>query len=637
MSFDLEKISSFSQEPGVYLMKNKEGDIIYIGKAKNIRSRIRSYFNPDNDKRLIIPTLIRQLEDIELILTASEHEAFLLENILIKQHQPRFNVRLRDDKDYVSIRVNISHQFPRLEIIRRRKKTKDDALYFGPYTSVKDVRETIKLIRKIFPLRNCKETMFKSRTRPCIQYEIKRCLAPCVKKISKEDYAEILNNAIMFLKGEGEELIKTLKKNMEKLSDKMEFEKASVLRDQIKAIEHSLSTQNIVLKKWDNRDIFGLASDELNTIVAIISYRNGNLVSTREFVFKSYFQAPEEIISSVIMQFYDSTADIPEEILIDREIEDAPSIENTLSEKKGRKVLVISPQRGEKTELISLAQKNAAAKLELKRRNEQDIDTALKEIQQTLKLPRIPKHIEAFDISNMQGAFAVGSMVAFKNGEPDKAQYRRYKIKTVAASNDFAMMREVIDRRYKRAVMENLPLPDLLLIDGGKGQLEMAYEVLNELNLTNLPVAAIAKSRPDETLLDSYLSPYITSPENADKLIQNKFMENPKTIDRFFIPGRKNPIFFNIGSFGLRLLMKVRDEAHRFAVDYHRRLMKNQRFSSVLEEIPGIGPKQKKRLLKIFGSLQAVKEANVETLMSVGNLTEDLAKKVYKFFHTIID
>lgn len=635
MSFDADKIQFLPTECGIYLMKNRDGEVLYIGKAKNLRNRIRSYFNPDADKRLQIPYLLKQLDDIETIITPDEHQAFLLENVLIKQHQPHFNIRLRDDKDFISIRIDTSHPFPRMEMMRRRRRAKDKALYFGPFTSVKDVRETVRLLRKIFPLRNCKENVFKNRTRPCLQYEIKRCFAPCVKKISQQDYAELVHGVIRFLNGEGSVLIKDLKHKMVELSERMEFEKAAELRDRISAIEHSMSTQNVALQKWDNKDIFGAASDDFHTVIIILIYRNGNLISTKDFIIKNQIESPDEILGSALMQYYDSGADIPDEVIIDREIEDMESAAIALSEKRGRKVSVTCPQRGEKTELAEIAVKNASMRLEQKNRREKDTDTALLEIQRTLNLPTLPNHIEAFDISNIQGVFAVGSMVAFINGTPDKSRYRRYKIQTVTGSNDFAMMRETIDRRYKRALLEERKLPDLLLVDGGKGQLDMAVGALEDLNITNLPVVSIAKSRVEPEALDNMLSPYITNPDKADNIIAEKKIKTPKTVDRFFIPGRKNPIFFQPGAQGLKLLMNVRDEAHRFAVEYHRRLMKSQRFSSVLEEIPGIGPKQRKKLLSVFGSLQGVKEAPLEALMSIGEIPENLAVKIFNFFRSI--
>ncbi|MBN1902690.1 excinuclease ABC subunit UvrC [Candidatus Sumerlaeota bacterium] len=609
--FDTERLSLYPATSGVYLMKNADGKILYIGKAKDLRARLKSYFSETGDSRLSVRIFLPRITNIETIITKTEKEAFLLENILIKKRQPPYNLRLRDDKTYISLRIDPSKPYPRLEWARKRKK--DDALYFGPYSSASSVRHTVRFLEKIFPLRSCSDSVMKNRARPCIRYQIKRCLAPCCFPVPEEEYRQLVNGVILYLRGNMEELKKKFEKRMQEHADAMRYEKAAELRDRIAAIDSTLERQNISQEKARDMDVIAHHISEGKTCVAAFQYRLGVLAGTRSFIFDLQGKTVPEIYYSFFGQFYNENSFIPGTIFVDEEPEDKSLLEEWLAELKGARVNIAIPQRGKTASILSLARENAAEHLRIKQEGERDLSLVLESLRAKLHLPETPYHIEGFDISNIQGRMAVGSLVVFQDGKPDSSRYRHFQIKTVTGSDDFAMMYEVVKRRYKRIREEGKPFPNLILIDGGKGQLGAAIKALEELGLEGMSIIGLAKSHLKE-----------------DREFPGEKFE---TGERIFLPNRKNPVVLKPGSPALFLIQKVRDEAHRFAITYHKKLRsKNQRLS-ILDEIPGIGPSRKKALLKRFGSAKAVQNANMAELLSVPGITRDIAQRILNSNH----
>jgi len=607
--FPPERISLFPAMPGVYVMKNRSDRILYIGKARNIRTRIRTYFSKTGDGRASVAYFLPRVRTIETIVTENEKEAFLLENILIKKHQPPYNIRLRDDKTYISLRIDPKKDYPRLEWIRKRKK--DGALYFGPYSSASSVRHTVRFLETIFPLRTCSDNVMKNRSRPCIRHQMKRCLAPCTFPVDPGEYRKMIKGVILYLRGNMEELKKRLKSQMKEHSDAMRFEKARELRDRIAAIDLTLEKQSIADQKTRDIDVIAHHLSEGTCAMVVLRYRMGVLSDTRSFFFKQRDRTVSEIYYAFLGQFYGENVFIPGRILVGALPEEQDLIEEWLSDLRESRTVLSLPRRGRPASLLRLAENNARESVRRKLEGERDFTLILQSLQRKLHLPEPPFRIEGFDISNIQGRLAVGSMVVFTEGKPDPREYRRFKIKTVSGSDDFAMMYEVVKRRYKRLKEEERTLPNLILIDGGKGQLNAAIRALDELDLAGISIIGLAKSRLKENRFGSG--------------------ERRPTPERVFLPGRKNPVFLKPGSPSLILIQKVRDEAHRFAITYHKKLRSRAQRRSILDEIPGIGPSRKRFLLRHFGSLRAIRGATLEDICDVPGMNRTSAENVRAF------
>lgn len=593
-----EKIKALPTTPGVYIMKGGKdaSSILYIGKAKNLRSRVRSYFRKTGDTRYAARFLSEKTKDVDCIVTSSEKEALILEDTLLKKHKPRYNIRLKDDKTYVSIKLTVQEKFPRIMITR--SIVSDGARYFGPYGSAKGVRETLKFLRTIFPLCVCTPHKFRNKTRPCLDYQMRLCSAPAVGRISETDYRELVDGAVLFLEGKSKELVGVLKAKMQAASKAMRYEDAAVLRDKIDAIEATLEAQKVVSRESIDRDVLGIYREGEELAITVLFIRAGRLSGKRDFIFKDKGLPSEELISSFISQFYAKPGvTIPREVLVTVRLDDGAFLSQHLSECRSRKVSVTAPVRGEKRKLITMANDNAREALKRSRVvKEGDV---LAEIKRRLRLAVRPRVIEAVDISNMGESFAVGAMVTFVDELPAKDRYRRYRIKTVKGQNDFAMMREVLLRRFGGAEKER-SLPDLLLVDGGKGQLNIAVEVVKELGLDGLTLAGLAKERKEG--------------------------ENKKE-ERVFLVGVKDPVRLNRSSKGEFLLMRIRDEVHRFAVTYHRKL-RSKAVGSILDNISGIGPKKRRALFDRFRDLKGLRTATLDELIEVDGITKTIARAI---------
>lgn len=604
-----EILSKLPASPGVYIMKGKEDEVIYIGKAKNLRSRVRSYFREQGDTRYTVKFLVARVEDIGYIVTANEKEALFLEDTLLKQHKPKYNIQLKDSKTYVSIKITVKDKFPRILVTRQIKK--DGSRYFGPYTSARDVRDTIKFIRRIFPLCVCSASVFNNRVRPCLDFQMGICSAPAVGLIFEEAYRDLVNSAILFLEGKNKELVRHLWDKMNEAAAALDFEKAAKIRDQIAAIEHMLEKQKVVTHKAVDQDVFAFIREKDSIIIQALFIRDGRLVSSQDYYFHELGLPDDEIISSFITQFYRGERYVPDEVILPIKLEDSPVIEEWLADKKGRKAPLIVPERGDRTRLLEMALENAREALRKRTEQQSAKSDLLFELKNRLHLRNTPNNIEAFDISNIGGKQAVGAMVNFKQGAPDKNSYRLFKIKGLEGPDDYAMMYQVLSRRYKHAADEKteqgeekaLPLPDLIMVDGGKGQLNIAVEVLHELGITGVDIAALAKDREDDRLLRKGKAP---------------------KGERIFRPNVKDPVHLREGSKPDLLLRRIRDEVHRFAISYHRKL-RSKEVASLLEKIPGIGDKKRKALFQRFGDLEAMANASTEELMEVQGITEALA------------
>jgi excinuclease ABC subunit C len=605
-----QKVDHLPNNPGVYLFKDRKGTILYVGKAGNIKHRVSSYFQKPAGKDAKILTLVERIEDIETIVTDTEKEALILENNLIKEHRPRYNVKLRDDKNYPCLRLSVEEEFPTLCIVRRIKK--DRSIYFGPYPSATSLRETLKLIRRLFPIRTCLDTKFTHRLRPCINYEMGRCTGPCCDKITPTQYRELVHQVRMFLEGKNDDLIEHLKTRMEEESRLLHFEAAAKLRDQIAHIENILERQKIVSRDFVDQDVIGFYRQDHTVVIHPLFVRAGKLLGGRGFAFPSSGIPDEELVDGFLHQYYREDRFIPEQILLHRTVSDQRLVEEWLTEMKGKRVRVLVPEKGEKRSLLKMACENAEKFLLTQKEDEKDQEKLLQSMMEILHLTRLPRRIEAFDISNIQGVYAVGSMVSFEDGKAAKERYRRFRIKSIEGADDYGMMYEVLLRRYKRALEEN-DLPDLVLLDGGKGQLHVAQEVFKELNVREVDMISLAKERVIEG----------THPARVDK-----------SEEKIFHPQYKAPLVLARRSPLIHFLDRIRDEAHRFAITYHKKVRRKETIKSVLEEIPGIGETRKKELLKFFGSVEKLKEATLQELAGAPKMNTTSAQTVYHFFHT---
>ena len=591
-----QKLDHLPSQPGVYLMKGRGGAILYIGKAKALSDRVRSYFQEGAQLSPRIQHMVSQVRDLECLVTASELEALILENNLIKKHRPRYNVVLRDDKNYPYLRLPLQDDYPRLEIVRRVKP--DGALYYGPYVPTHALRDTLRLLRRLFPLPNCNIVIDGTAERACIEFEIKRCLAPCTGHQSREDYREMMGQVRLFLEGKDNELLKMLRGRMEVEAARLNFEEAARLRDQVAHIERTLERQRITTTDFADLDVIATArgGDALDFQVLFI--RGGMMVGRKDFFMSGVSDASEEdLYSAFIQQFYDKEGLVPPVVVSAVSPAGAGLLERWLSDKRGATVHLTVPQRGKAGQLVALAQENARVSLEDHFRVRRAGAAASQELQRILGLQRLPRRIEAFDISNIMGDQAVGSRVVWEDNRPKKSAYRKFKIRTIQGANDFGMMKEVLIRWYSWALTREEPLPDLMVIDGGKGQLSAALEAMRIVGITDRDVIGLAKEKGDK-------------------------------FERVYLPEASEPIVLEPASPATHLLQRIRDEAHRFAITYHRKLRGRELILSVLDDVEGIGEARKKALLKKFGSLDAIRRASVEDLLTVSGMTRKRAEAV---------
>ncbi len=601
-------IARLPTNSGVYLFKDKKGTILYVGKAGNIKHRVSSYFQRAGGKNVKTLAMLEKVAEIDTIVTDTEKEAFILENNLIKENRPRYNVKLRDDKNYPCLRLTIEEEFPTLCIVRRIKK--DRSLYFGPYPSATSLRETLKLIRRLFPIRTCLDTKFTSRLRPCINYEMGRCLGPCCDKTNPAQYREVVKEVRMFLEGKNRDLVGRLEKRMEGESERLNFEAAAKIRDQIQHIETVIEKQKIVSSDFVDQDVIGFHRQDHTVIVHPLFIRAGKLLGGKGFTFPSSGLPDEEIVSSFLHQYYREGKFIPEQILLPKGVPEQNLIEERLADLKGKKVRILVPVRGDRKHLLQMASENAEKYLHSEAELERDQKKILEALKEKLHLRRTPRRIEAFDISNFQGGHAVGSMVFFEDGRPHKEGYRHFKIRTVEGADDYGMMYEVLLRRYQKAVGED-DLPDLVLLDGGRGQLNVAQEVFKELQVKEIDLISLAKER-------------IVPGTQAARY--------GKTEEKIFHPQFKEPFRLGRQSPVLHFLDRIRDEAHRFAITYHKKMRSKETIKSVIGNIGGIGKVRERELLKHFGSVEGIKKAGLADLTKVPKMDEKLAQKVYAFF-----
>lgn len=655
-------LNSLPHTPGIYLMKDAAGTILYVGKAISLYNRVRSYFQESTDLSPKNRSMVAKIDDIEFVVVKNEVEALVLESNYIKQYRPKYNVLMRDDKSYPYIKVSLTEDFPR--VYRVRSFHRDGNRYFGPYTNSGAVDSTLDLLNKLFAFRTCRYDAsawapprdsngdggdnFKQKLlpRPCTQYYIHRCIAPCVAYATREEYDAVIKQVILFLEGKHDEVAKALQEKMQEAAENLNFEEAARIRDRIQAVERVLEKQRIIhTEGQDDQDVVALASSDDETCAMVFFFRNGKLIGREFFILQgTRDSSPGEVMTSFLQQFYESSPHIPPEIVVEAEPDDRSVIQTWLREKRGKAVSITEPKRGEKVRLIEMVRQNATEVLEQQRikwlTDSQKTQLALEELQAALNLAAPPYRIECYDISNTQGTNSVGAMVVFEGGRPKNSEYRRFKIKTVEGPNDFASHQEVLRRRFRRVArnqQEELDtiieeqqgntdstdvedgsgmtealattngtgqgpqldhdwaVPDLIIIDGGKGQLSAAMEVLQELHI-DVPTVGLAK-------------------ENEE----------------IFTPGSPDPIILPRTSQSLYLVQRIRDEAHRFGITYHRKLRSNRTFKSVLDEIPGIGPKRKQALMKHFGSVRAISAASIDDLAALDGMTRDAAEKVKEY------
>ena len=599
--FDIqEHLKQLPAEPGVYLMKDKFDNIIYVGKAKILKNRVRQYFQSSKNHSSKVKSMVKNIDKFEYIITDSELEALILECNLIKKYKPKYNVLLRDDKTYPYIKVTTNEDFPR--VLKVRKVIKDKAKYFGPYTNTTAVNDTLDIIKNIYPIRTCNidiERAIKTNMRPCLNLHIKRCVGPCTGNVTKEEYNKMIEEIILFLSGKEEKLIDILKEKMNKCAMDFNFEEAAIYRDKIKSLEDMMEKQKIDTSTSDlNQDVIAMARAHDEACVQVFFVRNGKIVGREHFILEGVMDSTREsILGSFVKQFYMEQEYVPKEIIIEDEIEDSFILSEWLSSKKGQKVTIRVPQKGEKKSLIEMVRKNAIEYLEKfsdmnKRKYEKSIG-ALEELKQILNLDNIPKRIESFDISNIQGVDSIGSMVVFTNGKKDKKEYRRYKIKTVIGPNDYDSMAEIVERRLKYG-----DFPDLMLLDGGKGQVSAVKKVLNKYNV-EIPLCGMYKD-------DKHRTKGLISQEKEIEL--------------------------DITSNLYRFVASIQEEVHNYAISYHRSLRNKSLTKSELDDIQGIGEKRKKALLNHFKDIEAIKKATFEELLEVEGMNKTSSESVYNYF-----
>ena len=618
-----KQLAALPVRPGVYIMRNGKGEVIYVGKAAKLRDRVRSYFGSPKGMEPKTRALRGHIEDFEYIVVGNAGEALILEATLIKRHQPFFNIRLKDDKRYPYLKVDVQNPWPRVYITRRIEK--DGARYFGPYANAGSVRHTLDLTKKLFPWRSCTKEITGRDARPCLDYYIKRCIAPCTAFCTKEEYDEVIQQVLLFLEGKSDDVLRRLKQQMEDASAKMEFERAAMLRDQLRSIERTVERQMISTTKNEDLDAFGVSRNGDQACIQVFFVRGTQMIGRDNFVVEGVTDESEgAVLSNFLLQYYESAQYIPKLVAVPHDPDERETIEELLSEKRGSLVEIRIPERGEKKRLVELAGENAREALDMMRvrwlADTDKTDQALDQLREELSLPEVPHRIECYDNSNIQGTSPVSSMVVFVDGKPANNQYRRFKVKTVVGADDFATMAEIMRRRFRRvqvilpaalaqsgdgpegpgfstpersAAEDAWDLPDLVIIDGGKGQLAAAAQAMREMGVHHIPVVGLAKR-----------------------------------FEELFVPDEDEPIVLPRGSEALYMVQRIRDEAHRFAITFHRQVRAKSSIQSALDTIPGIGPKRKKALLKKFGSAKAIREAEVDEIASTLGFTRALAEKV---------
>jgi len=600
-----DKLSGLPRSPGCYLFKNRRNAVIYVGKAKSLRNRVRSYFRNGRTDGAKSHLLKAQIADFEIIVTDTEMEALILEMNLIKEYKPKYNIRLKDDKSYPYIRVT-NERFPR--IFPTRKIIKDGSRYFGPYTDVGAMRTLLKAVKRIFPVRSCnfdltEDAVAKKKHRLCLDYHIKRCDGPCEGRVSAAEYHQMVDQIVHFINGRNGEVVKNLQESMWRLAEARQFEQAARVRDQIKSIENFQYKQKVVTDDLLDRDLVAVAVEDDDACGVVFKVRAGKILGKQHFYLQGVeHESESDVVASFLKQYYLKTDFIPAEVYLPTEIADLESVQAWLAEKRGAPVKLFVPKRGTKVRLLQMSLKTAKhllAELKFERVKAKDyVHHNVKALQRDLRLSKLPRRIECFDVSNIQGTNPVASMVTFVNGKPKKSDYRRFKITGKETPDDFTMMAEAVRRRYSGSLKDKLDPPDLILLDGGKGQLSTVKRVLADLDLSEQPIAALAKR-----------------------------------LDEVYLPGSSDPQNIPRTSSGLKLLQQLRDEAHRFAVSYHRTLRKKRTLQSELDAIPGIGPAKRAALIKYFGSVKALREATVDELEIVHGITTELAERIWQYYH----
>ncbi|MHB8067983.1 MAG: excinuclease ABC subunit UvrC [Desulfobaccales bacterium] len=604
---------------GVYLFKDAGGRVLYVGKAVNLRNRLRSYLQNPEKHEPKTDMMLKKVARVDFLVTATEREALILERNLIKEYRPRFNVMLRDDKNYLCLRLNLKEEYPTLRFVRRFHA--DGALYFGPYSSATMARETLKVMKRAFKLRTCRESRLAPRSRPCLEYQLEQCLAPCAGMVDCESYRQAAQEAAQFLKGRGRNLVQQLKAQMAEAAANLEFEKAATLRDRITAINQTLERQDMARPSFKDQDVLGVARKDGRALIMVLMIRGGLVTGSREYSLPDPLPG-SDLLGAFLKQYYTAERPLPDEILLPYDLPERRLLQEVFQDQKGAAVRLITgkgfggggqtedhkpdvsatalPHKtNHRTRLLALAAENAWAAWE-RRQVKAEPGDALKDLQERLHLLQLPERLECLDISNLQGSQAVGALVAFTGGEPDKSGYRRFRIREVAGQDDYAMLREVVRRHYGK---EGQTLPDLLVVDGGQGQLNMVLQALKEVGQLPFPVVGLAKAA---------------------------VQEGREVRDRLFFPGRKNPRFLPANAPGWLLLLRLRDAAHRFAITYHRGRARKEMLQSALQEIPGIGPVRRRRLLQHYPDLEAVKKASVEDLAAIPGFNRKAAEEVKK-------
>ena len=596
-----EQVKQLPPKPGVYLMKDAGGGILYIGKAANLRNRARSYFSNTDKLPPKLRRMTTRVADIDFYITGSEDEALILELNLIKRHHPYYNVRLKDDKSFPYLKIDLNEDWPRVQITRHPEG--NGSRYFGPFASSRSIRQALRVIKDIFPFRPCSRNLSRAISRPCLEYDLHNCSGPCIGAITREEYLEAIKQLILFLEGKQEVVVRQLEDRMKQAAETMEYEKAARLRDQVKAVREVVRWQRMATTVQGEQDVIAFAQDKDQAYVQVFFIRSGKLIGRESFTLQgTRYEEPRQIMTSFVKYFYNSASYVPPLILLQYPVTEKAVIERWLQGKRGSRARIQIPGRGDKKRLVDTVAENAAQNMEQMRikrlATPATLEAALKEIKKELGLPRLPRRMEGYDISSIQGRAAVGSMVVFDRGQPRPAHYRRFRIKTVPAADDYAMLQEVIKRRFKHQGSKGdltswSMLPDLILIDGGRGQLNSVFEAMQAIGADAIPVASLAKER-----------------------------------EELFVPQKAAAISLPQSSPGLQLLQRLRDEAHRFALSYHRRLRQKQTFSSALDDVPGIGAKRKRHLLRQFGSVQAIREASIAELAVTKGMSRSLAQKV---------
>jgi len=591
-------------DPGCYLFKDGAGKVIYVGKALNLRARVRQYI-AGTDERMMVPFLVRDASTVDCIVTDTEKEALLLENTLIKKHRPRFNVKLRDDSNFLHLRIDLKREWPDYRLVRRIKD--DGARYFGPYASASKARHTLAFLQRAFPLRTCSDAVLKSRRRPCLLYQMGRCVAPCADLVTREAYIELAEGSMLLLDGRKREVTRHLRQRMKAHADRLEYERAARVRDLVYSIESSIERQKVVDTRLADRDVWGLYREGNRGAVAILPVREGAMGEPTAALLPAMVGEDSVLLSSLVNNAYPKSAPIPPEILLPELPADAELLEEILTERRGKKVAIRAPQRGSKVKLVALAAQNAKVRYFRETDEEERHQRAMEQLAEVLELPEPPRRMECFDNSNTGGTDPVAAMSVFIDGKPDRREYRRYKVKTVIGSDDYATMREILERRFKRA-RDDGRYPDLLLVDGGKGQLGVAMAVLEDLGIHDQAVAGISKPRTERRKGDRHAT------------------------DKIVLPHRKDPLRMRPGHPALRILQHIRDEAHNHAIRYHRQVRGRNQLVSVLEGIPGVGPERRKALLRHLGSAEAVANADVAKLSEVPGIGPGLAAHIHGMF-----